>query len=57
MKAIKYGISFALHNRWLTSLVINEFLEIPVTNTLIYSGEVGGQKKMKNTSDYEIKHI
>ena len=25
--AIKYGISFALHDKWLTSLVINEFLE------------------------------
>ena len=25
--AVKYGISFALHDKWLTPLVINEFLE------------------------------
>ena len=27
LMAIKYGISFALHDKWLTSLIINEFLE------------------------------
>ena len=26
--AIKYGISFALHDKWLASLLIIEFLEI-----------------------------
>ena len=25
--AIKYGISFASHDKWLTSLIINAFLE------------------------------
>ena len=24
---VKYGVSFALHDKWLTPLVINEFLE------------------------------
>ena len=46
--AIKY-ISFVLHNNWLTSLVINEFLEIS-KKTLIF------HRKCK-TEENEITHV
>lgn len=31
--AIKYGISFASHDKWLTSLIIHAFLETSNKNT------------------------
>ena len=42
--AIKYGISFALHGKWLTSLVINEFL---VTS----NKDIGIPREMKKTEE------
>ena len=43
LMAIKYGVSFALHDKWLASLVINEFLETSNTDT-----DVPREMKQKN---------
>ena len=45
--AIKYGISFALHDKWLTSLVISEFLETSNKDIDIPSEMKKKKKKMK----------
>ena len=46
--AIKYGVSFALYDKWLASLVINEFLETSNKDTDI-------PREMKQTNKKKMK--
>ena len=54
--AIKYGVSFILHDKWLTPLVINAFLE--TSNKYIdilremKKKKPQNRRKWNNTSDY-----
>ena len=48
--AIKYGVSFILHDKWLTPLVINEFLE--TSNKYI---DILREMKKKNPKQKEMK--
>ena len=52
--AIKYGISFASHDKWLTSLIINAFLETSNKNTDIPSQMKKKERRKSNsTSDQQ----
>ena len=44
--AIKYGISLASHDKWLTSLIINAFLETSNKKTDILR-QIKKKKRMK----------
>ena len=50
--AIKYGISFVLHDKQLTSLAINEFLETSNKDKdIAIPREMKKKKKTKNTTE------
>lgn len=49
---LKHGISFVLHDKWLTSLIINEFLETSNRDIDIPRE----MKKKEKAEDYEMTH-
>ena len=51
--AVKYGISFASHDEWLTSLVINEFLQTSDKDIDIPRE----MEKKKKTEENEITQV
>ena len=53
--AIKYGVSFILHDKWLTPLVINAFLE--TSNKYIDILREMKKKKNPKTEGNEITQV
>ena len=53
LMAVKYGISFASHDEWLTSLVINEFLQTSDKDIDIPRE----MEKKKKTEENEITQV